>query len=97
MGEIREIAPKRDKAAKVAKMLRRAVASQILSQGEDIAGFALVTWDHRGDTDSSYLTSSGPVSRSFMPILVKDALDRHVTIRTAEEVQTEEIFPDGPA
>lgn len=97
MGEIREIAPKRDRSLKARKTLGRAVADHIREWGDEFAGFAIVTWNNRGETQTSYLTASGPVSRNFMPILVKDALDRHVTIKMGEETQTEEIFPDGPA
>jgi hypothetical protein len=86
----------------VSQRKRRRIAGKAMSQaisthGNDLTGFALVTWNSRGDCHSSYLADYGPISRSLMPSYVKDALQRHVTINMAESLTPGFIDGDEPA
>jgi hypothetical protein len=60
----------------------RAAADQM---GDDIAGFAIVVWDQRGEMRTSYNTTRGPIGPALVPTLVSDALNRHVAVKLAEE------------
>lgn len=51
--------------------------------GDNIAGFALVVWDHEGDLRSAYNAQQGPIGPALMPTLVADALNRHVAVMLA--------------
>lgn len=48
--------------------------------GDDLQGFALVTWGRDGQLISRYNADEGPISHAVMPTLVADALNRHVTV-----------------
>lgn len=85
MGEVVNIAPARERAARVRRMLGRSIKSAINGFGEDIAGFALVTWDMRGNARSAILDRSGPIGASLVPTYVHDALNRHVAVEIASE------------
>jgi hypothetical protein len=50
---------------------------------DQIAGYALVVWDMRGDMRSVYSASQGPIGPSLVPTLVADALNRHVAVMLA--------------
>jgi len=60
----------------------RAAADQM---GDEIAGFAVVVWDRRGDVRSSYEAAQGPIGPALVPTLVSDALNRHIAVVLAEE------------
>ncbi len=60
----------------------RAAAEQV---GDQIAGFAIVVWDERGDMRSAYDATRGPIGPALVPTLVSDALNRHVAVKMAEE------------
>jgi hypothetical protein len=60
----------------------RAACDQV---GDDIAGFALVVWDKRGDMRTAYDAERGPIGPALVPTLVSDALNRHVAVKLAEE------------
>jgi hypothetical protein len=60
----------------------RAAADQL---GDNIAGFALVVWDTKGDLRSAYDATRGPIGPALVPTLVSDALNRHVAVKLAEE------------
>lgn len=80
-----------DRAANVRAILNNSVADAFEVQGDDLAGFALVTWDPRGGAQSAYFTSEGPVSDSLMPVYVADVLSRHVTVAVAERTESRPI------
>ena len=81
---VRAVTPADDRAKLVRKALARSVRSALRTHSNDVAGFALVTWDMRGSVESSFLCESGMVSPSLMPSYVKDALNRHVAVLTAQ-------------
>jgi hypothetical protein len=53
--------------------------------GDEIAGFALVVWDNRGDMRTAYDAARGPIGPALVLTLVSDALNRHLAIKLAEE------------
>jgi hypothetical protein len=58
--------------------------------GDDIAGFAVVVWDRRGDLRSSYDTTHGPIGPALVPTLAADALNRHVAVMLAAQKADDE-------
>ncbi len=79
------------------KKLRRIFGQCIKSavaNATGFAGFALVTWDERGECRTSYYADTGPISAHLMPSYVADALNRHVAVdiaqRTASNLVTGE-------
>jgi hypothetical protein len=60
----------------------RAACDQV---GDEIAGFAIVVWDSRGDMRTAYDAARGPIGPALVPTLVSDALNRHVAVKLAEE------------
>lgn len=85
-----EINPRRERQGRLRRILGRSVRSAL--SGE-VAGFALVTWDSRGDAHTSYCTDSGPVGHRLMPAFVHDALNQHVSVTLAQEQRTTRIDP----
>ena len=71
------------------KRLRRILGRSVRSAlSGEIAGFALVTWDARGDAHTSYCVDSGPVGHRLMPAFVHDALQQHVAVTLSQEART---------
>jgi hypothetical protein len=89
-----EIKPASDRAKNVRLIFGRCVRSALACMGVDIAGFALVVWDMRGEVRTAYLTEYGLVGRSLMPTYVHDALQRHVTKDVIEECTSEQVTGD---
>ena len=92
---LHKIDPRAKRAISVCKILRNCGKSAIKSHGDDLAGFALVTWDMRGTVHTTFLTEYGIVSRDIMPCLVKDALNRHVAMSLAHECVSTPITDDS--
>ena len=46
--------------------------------GGDVSGYALVAWTPEGELRSVYHTGRGPIRPAIIPVLVQDALSRHV-------------------
>lgn len=93
---VKEFDPRKRNARRVRRILGKTVRSHLLGQGDDLAGFAIVSWDHRGAVQTGSLTSSGPIDRSLLPAFVGDALNRHIAVSLAQE-NTVEIVPDDEA
>jgi hypothetical protein len=91
MADIREITPAADRAQEVRRVIFRTLRRHFQDQGDDIAGFAIVTWDMRGEASSGYSTDVGPVGESLMPAFVKDALQRHLSVVLAERTHSDII------
>lgn len=89
---LREINPRADRQKRLRRILGRSVRSAL--SGE-VAGFALVTWDTRGDAHSVYCTDSGPVGHRLMPAFVHDALNQHVAVSLSQDGAPDKI--DGGA
>jgi hypothetical protein len=82
----------------VRRILGACIRSNLETHGEDLAGFAIVSWDMRGTSHSSYFTENGPFSRSMLPAYVADALNRHLAVVMVQEgLASEQILPDDPA
>lgn len=78
------------------KRLRRILGRSVRAALDgDVVGFALVTWDGRGDAHSSYCTESGPVGQRLMPAFVHDALQQHFSVSLAQEVGATRIDGDS--
>lgn len=92
--EVVEVDLAGDRAQNLRRILGRTVRNHIETQGDDLSGFALVTWDARGNTAVGYYTDTGPVGDSLMPAFVHDALNRAVAVVTAEETQSSRVDGD---
>ncbi|HML28215.1 MAG TPA: hypothetical protein PKE16_05125 [Hyphomicrobium sp.] len=53
--------------------------------GSDVAGFALVVWNTKGEMRTVYDASSGPIGPALLPTLASDALNRHVAVMLAQD------------
>lgn len=67
MAKIRRINPRRDRAQFVARSLRTASKSLISEFGDNLAGFAIVSWDMCGNSGAAYSAKEGPVSDALVP------------------------------
>lgn len=91
MAEIHEIDPGADRAQRVRRIIGRVLKKHFADHGSEIAGFALVSWDMRGEATSGYFTEVGPVGESLMPSFVKDALQRHLAVVLVERTGSDRI------
>ena len=91
---VHEIRPGRDRLAQIRRIMGRALRSALTQQGNELAGFALVTWDNRGDATSAFYTETGPIGDSLLPTFVGDVLNRHQAVLTAQSQQTHLIPGD---
>jgi hypothetical protein len=66
----------------------RALVEQL---GGDVSGYALVAWTPEGELRSVYHTGRGPIRPAIIPVLVQDALSRHV----AKDLEILAAMPDG--
>jgi hypothetical protein len=57
----------------------------------DVSGYALVAWTPQGELRSVYHTGRGPIRPAVIPVLVQDALSRHV----AKDMATPARISDG--
>jgi hypothetical protein len=77
---LREVAEERRRAH--AKRLRSAIfedcRSLVAELEGDVSGYALVAWTPEGELRSVYHTGRGPLRPALIPVLVQDALSRHV-------------------
>lgn len=69
---------------------------EVIEVEPDLAGFAIIAWDHRGLVTTSLHTSSGPISDAMLPAYVCDALNRRVASEDAVS-QIRGKAPDAPA
>ena len=84
------IDPAQERANGVIAELERRVTEAGAESGPNLAGFALVTWDMRGEMRSAYLAADGPFAPSLVPTAVHDALNRHLAVVLAKEASLEE-------
>lgn len=82
--ELRDIHPRADRQKHLRRLLVRSVRSALTGE---VAGYALVTWNARGDAHTSYCTDSGPVGQRLMPAFVHDVLGQHVAVSLSEETR----------
>lgn len=58
--------------------------------GNDVAGFALIVWNSKGEMRTVYDASKGPIGPALLPTLASDALNRHVAVMLAKEEASED-------
>lgn len=80
---------KKEEAKRLRENLFLRCRQAIDQMGDDIAGFALVVWDERGDLRTAYNAENGPISFALVPTLVSDALNRHVAVKITEDRMAE--------
>lgn len=97
MAVLREVTPNKVRARKTRLIMGRTLRHHLSAFGDDVAGFALVTWDMRGGAQSAFLTVNGMVSASLMPSFVHDVLNRHVAVDLAQREEINLVTPDDPA
>ena len=79
---LEELAAKQRKgvADGVRRNLFKSCRKALEEAGNDLAGYALVTWTRDGDLHSAYDARNGPIRDALVPTLAGDALNRHVAI-----------------
>lgn len=92
---ITEVRPDKVALAKRRRTFGRIVRHTLQAHGDDFAGFAIVTWNHRGDASSGYYAATGPIAEALVPSYVSDAINRHITIEMAQTLAVKPI--DGDA
>lgn len=82
---LEELASKRrrETAAGVRRNLFDSCRKGIEEAGDDLAGYALVTWTRSGDMHSAYDARHGPIRDALVPTLVADAMNRHLAVVVA--------------
>lgn len=90
---VHKINPGADRPRDVARILLRAVLSNLEGQGDSLSGYALVTWDGRGEAQTSFQTAVGPIGRTMVATYVENALVQHVASAIAQEATIERITP----
>jgi hypothetical protein len=77
---LREVAQKAHQTE--AKRLRSALfedcRSLVTELEGDVSGYAVVAWTPQGELRSVYCAGKGPLRPAVIPVLVQDALSRHV-------------------
>lgn len=92
-----EIKPDKENTRSVRRIIGRSLHQHLVEHGDTLAGFALVTWDHRGECVTAFSSGGSPVGRSLVPGYVSDALNRHIAIVVASERTAVSVDPgDGP-
>lgn len=76
--------------ARVARDVRHRLFSDcrraLQQAGNDLSGFALVTWTRDGDLHSAYDARHGLIGPGLVPTLVADTLNRHQAIMRAKRL-----------
>ncbi len=67
MAKIKAINPRRARAKFVVRQLRESSKEVISAFGDNIAGFALVSWDMCGDGGAVYCSKDGPIGDALVP------------------------------
>lgn len=88
---IKEFRPDKRILAERRRVLGRCVKNALETHGDDFAGFALVTWDMRGNAHTSYCAGTGPIGEGLVPSYSQDALNRHVAVALTQRTSTNRI------
>lgn len=96
MGKIVKLQNDKERRSRqVAKILRGTVRTVIAGDvPADLAGFALVAWNGRGEAVSAHYTDTGPVSSGLMPAYVHDALNRMIALELAQSTSVHDVTGD---
>ena len=92
---IHSVSPDKYRSAKVRRAFGRCLRAHVAAHGDDLAGFAIVSWDMRGGAQSAVLADIGMVAESLVPSFAHDALNRHLAVLIAERTSSSPI--DGDA
>lgn len=79
--EERAAKQRRDVATSIRRNLFRHCRTALDEHGDDLAGYALVTWTRDGALHSAMDARHGPIREALVPTLVGDALNRHVAVQ----------------
>lgn len=85
---IEEFRPDKQLLTRKRRILGRAVRGALADQGDEFAGFALVTWDNRGNATSAFYADTGPVGESLVSSFVRDQLIKHAAVLLSEKKLT---------
>jgi len=80
-----EIQPDAERAAQVARSMRRQVQRAVRNQGRALAGFALVTWTMDGDVRTAVLCAGGLVADPLVATVAQNALNVHQAANCAHK------------
>lgn len=83
--EIVEVDLVGERQQRVRRILGRCVRDALEGWDGDIGGFALITWDMRGEARTAVFDDLGPIGRSLVPAFVHDALNRHLAVAIMQE------------
>jgi hypothetical protein len=92
MSELREVRPCAEHAIRTQTEFRKHVEEHIQSHGDNIASYAIVSWDRRGVASTSMGYDIGPIGSSFVPMFVQMALTTRLAREDAEIIVLE---PEG--
>lgn len=81
---------RKEKAGSVRRNLFNSCRKALEEAGNDLAGYALVTWTRDGDMHSAYDARIGPIRDALVPTLAGDALNRHVAVNVTTWRQDEQ-------
>lgn len=81
---IKEFRPDKKSLVRRRRILGRAVRNALQDYGDEFAGFALVTWNNRGDAASAFYADTGPIGESLVATFVHDQLIKHASVLLAE-------------
>jgi hypothetical protein len=86
---LREVAQKAHQieAKRVRSALFEDCRSLVTELEGDVSGYAVVAWTPQGELRSVYCTGKGPLRPAIIPVLVQDALSRHVAQDMAGSVR----------
>jgi len=84
LNEVRSAKKERD-AKRLRQSLFAGCRNACNQLGNEIAGFAVVVWGKDAELRSTYDASNGPIRASLVPTLVRDALNRHVSVMLAAD------------
>ena len=75
---------KADQAKFVRRDLFRCARSQADERGDELSGFALISWDRSGSFKTALQHGYGPFGWTSIPEHMRDALQRHVSVELAQ-------------
>jgi hypothetical protein len=85
---LHEVKPRSDRAIRIRKRLISNMRNMIKNQGDDLCGYAIVLWDHRGDCSTVYHTPDGPISSNMLPAYLSHAMNRHIVLDQIDQSAT---------
>ena len=75
---------KASEAAHIRRNLFQAARNASNARGDELSGFALVSWDRQGNMRTAINSGYGPIAWGRIPSECRDAFERHVTAELAQ-------------